>query len=65
MDFMQQTMEGVALEATFSGAKLRAVRLHPYRMEEGSFAPRRVTGPTARRILDDVWSTSTGPFAAR
>ena len=65
MDFMEQTMEGVALEATFWGAKLRAVRLHPYRMEEGSFAPRRATGATAQRILDDVWSTSTGPFAAR
>ena len=65
MDFMEQTMEGVALEATFLGAKLRAVRLHPYRMEEGSFAPRRVTGATAQRILDDVWSTSTGPFAVR
>ena len=31
----------------------------------GSFAPRRVAGAAAARILDDVWSTSTGPFAAR
>jgi len=65
MDFMEQTMEGVVLEATFWGAELRAVRLLPYRMDEGSFAPRRVTGATAERILDDVWSTSTGPFAAQ
>ncbi len=65
MDFMEQTMEGVVLEATFWGAELRAVRLLPYRMDAGSFAPRRVGGAAAARILDDVWSTSTGPFAAR
>jgi poly-gamma-glutamate synthesis protein (capsule biosynthesis protein) len=65
MDFMEQTMEGVVLRATFWGAELRAVRLLPYRMEAGSFAPRRVAGAAAARILDDVWSTSTGPFAAR
>ncbi len=63
MDFMEQTMEGVVLEATFWGAELRAVRLLPYRMDAGSFAPRRVGGAAAARILDDVWSTSTGPFA--
>ncbi len=65
MDFMEQTMEGVVLEATFWGAELRAVRLKPYRMDPGSFAPRRVAGPAAARILDDVWSSSTGPFAVR
>ena len=65
MDFMEQTMEGVVLEATFWGAELRAVRLLPYRMDPASFAPRRVDGAAAARILDDVWSTSTGPFAAR
>ena len=65
MDFMEQTMEGVALEATFWGERLRAVRLLPYRMDDETFAPRRVAGATAARILDDVWSTSTGPFAAR
>ena len=65
MDFMEQTMEGVVLEATFWGAELRAVRLLPYRMDKGSFAPRRVTGAAAAGILDDVWSTSTGPFAGR
>jgi len=65
MDFMEQTMEGVVLEATFWGEELRAVRLLPYRMDDGSFAPRRVAGATAAGILDDVWSTSTGPYAAR
>ncbi len=65
MDFMEQTMEGVVLEATFRSERLRAVRLLPYRMDTGSFAPRRVAGAAATRVLDDVWSTSTGPFAAR
>ncbi len=65
MDFMEQTMEGVVLEATFWGPRLKAVRLLPYRMDEATFAPRRVRGAAATRILEDVWSTSTGPFAAR
>lgn len=58
--FMTQTMEGVVLEATFWGSELKAIRLLPYRMDAGSFAPRRVPGPD---VLADVWSTSTGPFA--
>ena len=59
--FMTETMEGVVLEATFWGAELKAIRLLPYRMDAGSFAPRRVAGAD---VLADVWSTSTGPFAA-
>lgn len=51
MDFMPQTMEGVFLEATFRGDRLRRVRLVPYRMDPGSFAPRVVRGPAAARIL--------------
>ena len=62
MDFMTQAMEGVVLEATFWGPELKAVRLLPYRMDDGSFAPRPVRGAD---VLADVWSTSTGPFAAR
>ena len=58
--FMTETMEGVVLEATFWGAELKAIRLVPYRMDDGSFAPRRVTGAD---VLADVWSTSTGAFA--
>jgi hypothetical protein len=58
--FMTETMEGVVLQATFWGPELKAVRLLPYRMDAGSFAPRRVRGAG---ILADVWSTSTGPFA--
>ena len=60
MDFMTETMEGVLLEATFWGAELKAMRLVPYRMDDDSFAPRRVRGAD---ILADVWSTSTGPFS--
>ncbi len=58
--FMTEPMEGVVLEATFWGAELKALRLLPYRMDAGSFAPRRVAGAD---ILADVWSTSTGPYA--
>jgi poly-gamma-glutamate synthesis protein (capsule biosynthesis protein) len=64
MDFMTETQQGVVLEATFWGARLKAVDLVPYRMD-GDFAPRRVHGPEAAAILDDVWSNSTGPFRAR
>ena len=56
-----ETMEGVLLEATFWGAELKAVRLVPYRMDDGSFAPRRLRGAD---VLADVWSASTGPFAS-
>ncbi|RYP87689.1 CapA family protein [Nocardioides guangzhouensis] len=61
MDFMEQTMEGVLLEATFWGDRLVAVTLAPYRMDAG-FSPRPVPGPD---VLADVWRHSTGPFALR
>jgi len=50
MDFMEETMEGVALTATFRGDRLRGVRLTPYRLD-GRFAPRLVRGEAARNIL--------------
>ena len=59
--YMTETMEGVVLQATFWGAELKAVRLLPYRLDDGSFAPRRIKGAD---VLADVWSTSTGPFSA-
>ena len=65
MDFMEQTMEGVTLEATFWGAELKAVRLVPYRMDPTTFAPTRIRGAAGAGILADVWSNSTGPYAAR
>jgi poly-gamma-glutamate synthesis protein (capsule biosynthesis protein) len=50
MDFMPQTMEGVALTATFRGDRLQRVLLTPYRLDS-RFAPRPVHGPAARAIL--------------
>jgi poly-gamma-glutamate capsule biosynthesis protein CapA/YwtB (metallophosphatase superfamily) len=50
MDFMDETMEGVALTATFRGDELRAVELTPYRMDE-RFAPHVVHGDAARAIV--------------
>ncbi|WKN48207.1 CapA family protein [Nocardioides sp. Arc9.136] len=64
MDFPdEEVREGVVLEATLWGAELKALRLVPYAMATTDFAPRFVTGDRAAGILDDVWSTSTGPFA--
>ena len=63
MDFMEQTMQGVVLEATFWGDALRAIRLVPYAMDPQTFAPTRVGGSAGAEILDDVWSSSTGAFA--
>ncbi|WP_322937196.1 CapA family protein [Nocardioides bizhenqiangii] len=57
-----QVREGVVLEATWWGDELKAVRLVPYAMEVGPYAPRPVSGRRAADILDDVWSASTGPF---
>jgi len=50
MDFMAETMEGVALTATFRGGRLAGVELTPYRLDRG-FAPRTVHGRAARSIL--------------
>ena len=63
MDFMEQTMQGVVLEATFWGGRLRAMRMVPYALDPQTFAPTRVGGRVAVEILGDVWSSSTGPFA--
>jgi len=61
MDFMEQTMEGVTLTATFWDGRLMRVELTPYRMD-ATFAPRLARGPVGDGILADVWSHSTGPF---
>jgi len=53
MDFMEPTMEGVALTARFRGDRLRGVELTPYRLDR-NFTPRPVTGPSAHAILRDV-----------
>jgi poly-gamma-glutamate synthesis protein (capsule biosynthesis protein) len=61
--FTDEAREGVVLEATFWGAELKAVRLVPYRMDTGSFAPRMLRGRDAQGVLTDVWGASTGPYA--
>jgi len=62
MDFLQETMEGVTLTATFRGDRLVDIELGPYRMDTG-FAPRPVTGAAAAAILADVREHSLGRFA--
>ena len=66
MDFMEQTMQGVTLEATFWGARAQG---GPARaLPRWTRRPSRPAGSAvqpAARILADVWSNSTGPFAAR
>ena len=47
MDFMEQTMEGVALTATIWAGRVVDVGLAPYRMD-ASFSPRLLRGPAAR-----------------
>lgn len=62
MDFMEQTMEGMTLTATFRDDRLVDVRLGPYRMD-ADFAPRPLRGADAAGILADVRAHSTGRFA--
>jgi poly-gamma-glutamate synthesis protein (capsule biosynthesis protein) len=50
MDFMKETMEGVALTATFRGDRLSRVDLTPYRLDD-RFAPHVVHGAAGRAIL--------------
>jgi poly-gamma-glutamate synthesis protein (capsule biosynthesis protein) len=50
MDFMTQTMEGIALTATFRGDRLRRVDLTPYRLDS-RFAPHVLHGAEARAVL--------------
>jgi poly-gamma-glutamate capsule biosynthesis protein CapA/YwtB (metallophosphatase superfamily) len=59
MNFMEQTMEGVTLTATFRGDRLRGVELTPYRLD-ATFTPRHVTGTAAAAILSDVRSHNIG-----
>ena len=60
MDFMEETMEGVALTATFRGDRLRGVELTPYRLDE-RFAPHVVHGAAARAIVAQASVISTDP----
>lgn len=62
MDFAPQTMEGVVLETTWWEGELKGLRLQPYRMDPGTFAPRLLRGTSAAGLLAGVWAHSTGPF---
>jgi poly-gamma-glutamate capsule biosynthesis protein CapA/YwtB (metallophosphatase superfamily) len=53
MDFGEQTMEGVALTATFRGDRLRGVHLTPYRLDS-RFAPHVAHGAAARAVLAEA-----------
>jgi poly-gamma-glutamate capsule biosynthesis protein CapA/YwtB (metallophosphatase superfamily) len=53
----RQTMEGVIVEATFSGKKLVQFRLHPYVIVQGA-QPNLINSTDGAYVLDQVWSKS-------
>ena len=61
MDFSTQTMEGVFVEIVTWDGELKAVEPMPYLMDD-DFTPRLAPGPSGQSVLDDMWSTSTGPY---
>jgi poly-gamma-glutamate capsule biosynthesis protein CapA/YwtB (metallophosphatase superfamily) len=62
MDFQTKTREGIFLEILLWGGAVKAVEPVPY-VIDGAFTPRLVRGDRGRGILNDVWSSSRGPFA--
>ena len=62
MDFQTKTMEGIFVEVVLWGDQVKAVEPVPYALDS-RFVPRVVKGDRAADILDDVWSTSRGPYA--
>ena len=62
MDFQIKTQEGVFLEVVLWAGKVKAIEPVPY-VIDAQFRPRLVSGNRAAGILDDMWSTSRGPFA--
>ncbi|HLL62648.1 MAG TPA: CapA family protein [Propionibacteriaceae bacterium] len=61
MDFQTKTREGVFVEVTLWGSEVKAVEPVPYVIDD-RFTPRLVRGARAQGILDDMWSTSRGPY---
>ena len=57
MDFMQETREGLVLEAVFWGGELKAAEFVPY-VIGADFAPRVVSPARARANLDLFWQFS-------
>ncbi|NGN70359.1 CapA family protein [Streptomyces sp. A7024] len=64
MDFAPQTRQGVVLELVFWGARLMSVRPMPVVIGDGH-VPRFAAGDAAAGILEQVWSTGSGPFSRR
>jgi poly-gamma-glutamate capsule biosynthesis protein CapA/YwtB (metallophosphatase superfamily) len=62
MDFQVKTNEGVFLEVVLWGGQVKAVEPVPYVIGR-DFVPRMAGRSRAQGILDDVWSTSRGPYA--
>ena len=62
MDFQTKTMEGIFVEIVLWDGEVKAVEPVPYALNS-RFVPRVVDGDRAAAILDDVWSTSRGPFS--
>jgi poly-gamma-glutamate capsule biosynthesis protein CapA/YwtB (metallophosphatase superfamily) len=62
MDFQVKTNEGVFLEVVLWGGQVKAVEPVPYVIGR-DFVPRLAGGRRAQDILDDIWSTSRGPYA--
>jgi poly-gamma-glutamate synthesis protein (capsule biosynthesis protein) len=58
MDFSEETMEGLVLEATFWDDELKAVDFVPYRMG-ADFAPRVVPHGEADRLFANFWRFSS------
>jgi poly-gamma-glutamate synthesis protein (capsule biosynthesis protein) len=61
MDFSTQTMEGVFVEIVTWDGEVKAVEPMTYLMDD-DFTPRLAPGPSGQSVLDDMWSTSTGPY---
>jgi poly-gamma-glutamate synthesis protein (capsule biosynthesis protein) len=64
MDFSRQTQEGVVLDLTFWGSRLKAAEWQPVRIGR-DFAPRPMSASAGERVLDAMWAFSAGPFKRR
>jgi poly-gamma-glutamate synthesis protein (capsule biosynthesis protein) len=61
MSFSRQTQEGVALELVFWGSRLTAAEFVPVRIGP-DLAPRFLSWPRGRPILDRLWRAGGPPF---
>jgi poly-gamma-glutamate synthesis protein (capsule biosynthesis protein) len=61
MDFSRQTQEGVVLDLTFWGSRLKAAEFQPVRIGR-DFAPRPMSTRASQRVLGAMWRYSSAPF---